>query len=68
MQPLNPPTNLSRKQTGPGINWTECFFPAITRLAPSGQGQRWSSKHLTAQPFDPADSPRKLHQIFVTLS
>jgi hypothetical protein len=39
------PTDLLRKQTGPGINWTECIFPTITRLAPWGRGQRWSLKH-----------------------
>jgi hypothetical protein len=31
----NPVTKLLFKHdTGPGINWTECFFPTITRLSP----------------------------------
>jgi hypothetical protein len=41
---LNPPTDLSRKQTGPGINLDRMFFPTITRLVPWGRGQIWSSK------------------------
>jgi hypothetical protein len=28
-----PVKDLTRKRTGPGINWTECFFLTITRLA-----------------------------------
>jgi hypothetical protein len=59
---LNPPTNPSHKQTGPGINLDRIFFPSTIRLVHWGWGQRWSSKcwffhHSTIWP-----SLRKLHQ------
>jgi hypothetical protein len=31
--PVNPPTDLSRKQTGSGVNLDRMFFPTIIRLS-----------------------------------
>jgi hypothetical protein len=33
-RPLNPPTDLSSKQTGPGINLDGMFFPTTMRPVP----------------------------------
>jgi hypothetical protein len=60
----NLPTDQLHKQSWPGIYiWSECFSQPLSDRYPEDEDRDGVQNVglLTAQPFDPADSPRELH-------